>query len=86
VKAHYCHGKNFKANHEYISPLFDELKLKAQPFFFKMTMMVNFVTTMKLPLDCNPCSKMLAFLTTNYIICHKLLKWLNLVELSMARV
>jgi hypothetical protein len=41
---------------------------------------------MKPPLDCNPCFRMWALLTSNQIIYSKLLKWLKLVELSMAMV
>jgi hypothetical protein len=46
--------------------------------------MVNVMVVMKHPLDCNPCSRMWALLIVNQIICHKLLKWLNLVKLSIA--
>jgi hypothetical protein len=49
----------------YIPPLLDELKLEAQAFFFKVTMLANYATTMKPPLDYNPCSRMWALLTTN---------------------
>ncbi len=49
-------------------------------------MLANFATVMKLPLDCNLCSRMWALLTTNQIICSKLSKWLKLVELSMVVV
>jgi len=69
LKAHYCHGKNIGANPLYIPPLLDELKLKAQAYFVKVTMLANFAATMKFPLDCNPCSRMWALLTTNQIIC-----------------
>jgi hypothetical protein len=70
----------------YIPPLLDELNLEAQASFFKMTMLTNYVATMKPPLDYNPCSKMWALLITNQIICSKLSKWLKLVELSMDMV
>jgi hypothetical protein len=70
----------------YIPPLLDELKLKAQASFFKMTMLANSAAAMNLPLNCNPCFKMWALLTINQIICSKLSKWLKLVELSMAMV
>jgi hypothetical protein len=70
----------------HILPLLDALKLKAQASFFKVTMLANSATTMKPPLDCNPCSRMWALLTTNQIICSKLLEWLKLVELSMVMV
>jgi hypothetical protein len=53
----------------YICPLLDELKLKAQASLFKVTMLANFVATMKFPLDCNPCFRMWALLITNQIIC-----------------
>jgi hypothetical protein len=67
--------------------LLDELKLKAQAFnFFKAIMLAKSIATMKPPLDCNPCSRMWALLTTNQIVYSKLLKWLKLVELSMAMV
>jgi hypothetical protein len=65
LKTHYCHGKNIGANQIYISPLFNELKLKAQASFFKVMMLANSTTTRKLPLDCNPCFKMWALLTIN---------------------
>jgi hypothetical protein len=51
-----------------------------------MTMLANYVATMKPPLNYNSCSKMWALLTTNQIICFKLSKWLKLVELSMVIV
>jgi hypothetical protein len=70
----------------YILPLIDDLKLEAQAFFFKVTMLANFVLAMKPPLNYNPCSKMWALLMTNQIIYFKLLEWLKLVELSMAMV
>jgi hypothetical protein len=43
------------ANRMYISPLLDELKLEAQAFFFKVTMLANSIVAMKPHLDCNPC-------------------------------
>jgi len=49
-------------------------------------MLANFIVVMKPPLDCNPWSRMWTLLTINQIICSKLLKWLKLVELSMAMV
>ncbi len=49
-------------------------------------MLANFVAVMKLPLDCNLCSRMWALLTTNQIIFSKLSKCLKLVELSMVVV
>jgi hypothetical protein len=49
-------------------------------------MLANFVATMNLPLNCNPCFRMWALLTINQIICSKLSEWLKLVELSMAMV
>jgi hypothetical protein len=70
----------------HIPPLLDELKLKAQASFFKMTMLANSATTMTPPLDCNPCFRMWALLTINQIICSKLLEWLKLVEPSMVMV
>jgi hypothetical protein len=49
-------------------------------------MLANFIVVMKPPLDCHPWSRMWTLLTINQIICSKLLKWLKLVELSMAMV
>jgi len=74
------------ANQMHIPPLLDELKLEAQASFFNVTMLANFAATMKPPLDCNPCFRMWALLTSNQIICSKLLEWLKLVELSMVMV
>jgi hypothetical protein len=65
LKTHYCHEKNIRANQIYISPLFNELKLEARASFFKVMMMANSATTRKLLLDCNPCFKRWALLTTN---------------------
>jgi len=48
-----------------------------------VTILANFATIMKLPLNCNLCSRMWALLITNQIICSKLSEWLKLVELSM---
>jgi hypothetical protein len=49
-------------------------------------MLANYAATMKPPLNCNQCFRMWALLTTNQIICSKLLEWLKLVELFMAMV
>jgi hypothetical protein len=49
-------------------------------------MLANSSTAMKPPLDCNPGFRMWALSTANQIIYSKLLKWLKLVELSMAMV
>jgi hypothetical protein len=72
LKAYCCHGKNIGANQMYIPPLLDELKLEAQVSFFKVTMLANSAIAMKPSLDCNPCSRMSALLSTDQIICSKL--------------
>ncbi len=68
----------------YIPPLFDETLLVQQSSFFKM--FSNCHATMKLLMDCNPCTKNSTTLSNNQFISHRLFRWLKLNELFVAMV
>jgi hypothetical protein len=57
LKSHYCFGKHIGPKQLHISTLLDEALLVEQSFFFKIIMLANYHATMKLPMDCNLCTK-----------------------------